>query len=95
MLVVVSIIGILIALGVTSYRIAQQKSRDAKRKGDLEIFRQALVIYRQDHGNYGDVSTGFTSVVSDLYDDGYLTDSSIIDPKNSDPYTYSLTCNYW
>lgn len=42
LLVVVSIMGILIALGTVSYTTAQKKSRDAKRKGDLRGIQNAL-----------------------------------------------------
>ena len=92
LLVVISIIGILIALGVTSYMTAQRKSRDAKRKADLETVRQSLILYRQDNGDYGDVSV-FNDTVSALFTGEYITSSTIIDPKTSDAtYFYSLAC---
>jgi prepilin-type N-terminal cleavage/methylation domain-containing protein len=42
LLVVISIIGILVALGTVSYTTAQQKARDAKRRGDLKAWSAAL-----------------------------------------------------
>jgi len=42
LLVVISIIGILIALGVASYSVAQKKGRDARRSGDLKAIQNAM-----------------------------------------------------
>ena len=98
LLVVIAIIGILTSLGVVSYVTAQKRSRDAKRKADLETVRQALILYRQDNGDYGDVSgtspsDAFDTVVANLSPD-YLTSTTISDPKTSDDtYVYSLVCN--
>lgn len=90
-LVVATIIGVLVTVTAVSFASSQKRSRDAKRKTDLETVRQALVLYRQDNGSYGDISGGFTAVVSNLYNDGYLTDNSIDDPKNGNPL-YKIDC---
>ena len=96
LLVVISIIGILIALGVTSYVTAQRKARDAKRKADLETVRQAMILYRQDNGSYGDVSSGFNTYVTALYPD-YITSATVVDPKDEivgeKTYQYQLSCD--
>ncbi len=42
LLVVISIIGILIAVGTVAYSTAQKKGRDAKRKGDLRSIQNAM-----------------------------------------------------
>jgi prepilin-type N-terminal cleavage/methylation domain-containing protein len=42
LLVVVSIIGILIAIGAVAYSTAQKKGRDARRKGDLKAIQNAM-----------------------------------------------------
>ncbi len=52
LLVVVTIIAVLSAIGMISYRSANLKSRDGKRKADLEQLRAALEIYRADNGVY-------------------------------------------
>lgn len=44
-LVVISIIGILIALGASAYSVAQKKSRDARRQGDLKQMQNAFEQY--------------------------------------------------
>lgn len=52
LLVVIIIIGILAALGAASYSNAQAKSRDSKRKADLQAIRQALELYFQTNDVY-------------------------------------------
>lgn len=51
-LVTVTIIAVLTAVGVVSYSSVNKRSRDAKRKSDLEQIRSALEMYRVDTGNY-------------------------------------------
>lgn len=52
LLVVISIIGVLIALSVFGLQGARESSRDAKRKSDLELIRSALELYKSDCGTY-------------------------------------------
>lgn len=42
LLVVISIIGILVAMGTVSYSTAQKKGRDSKRKSDLKSIQNAM-----------------------------------------------------
>lgn len=51
-LVTVSIIGLLTMIGVTNFRVANQKARDGRRQGDLEQIKAALELYRTDQGEY-------------------------------------------
>jgi len=54
LLVVISIIGILMALGVVAYSTAQKKSRDAKRRGDMKSIQNGFEQYYADKdGVYG------------------------------------------
>lgn len=48
LLVVISIIGILASLGLASYGKAQEKSRDSRRKTDLDAMKKALELSKQD-----------------------------------------------
>jgi general secretion pathway protein G len=52
LLVVMTIIMVLTVVGMINYGNANKKSRDAKRKSDLESVRVALEMYRQDNGSY-------------------------------------------
>jgi type II secretion system protein G len=59
LLVVISIIAILTAIGVASYSSVNQRSRDAKRKSDIEQVRSALELYRTDNSSYPGSSVAF------------------------------------
>ena len=52
LLVVIAIIGILVTLGVGSYNLVSQQSRDAKRISDLQNVRTALETYRAQNNSY-------------------------------------------
>lgn len=52
LLVVMAILGILAVVGISSFRTSLAKSRDAKRKSDLEQVQRALEMYFNDHGKY-------------------------------------------
>lgn len=52
LLVVMAIIAVLAAVGLGSYQTAQVKSRDAKRKQDLEQVQRALEMYYNDKKRY-------------------------------------------
>ena len=95
-LVVATIIAVLVTVTAVSFANAQKNSRNAKRKTDLETVRQALVLYRQDNGDYGNVGTSsttgnFTNILTRLNDGGYLTSASIADPKTGNP-AYKAQC---
>ena len=78
LLVVISIIGIIFAAGVVSFTSLTVRSRDTRRKADLEVIRQALEMCRSLTGSYpgsiySDVSCSLTGPV--------LLTSSPHDPK--------------
>ncbi len=52
LLVVISIIGIVFAAGIVSYSAITIRSRDTRRKADLESIRQSLEICRSLTGSY-------------------------------------------
>jgi len=95
-LVVATIIAVLSVIGVTSYISINKRSRDAKRKSDLEQMRSALELYRSDKGFYPGSSTGFIALIALDSGDGsgplistYLP-SMPMDPKSTTqtPITY-------
>lgn len=49
LLVVISIIAVLSAIGVASFSGSQKRARDARRQADLEAVRSALELYRADN----------------------------------------------
>ena len=58
LIVVMAILGLLATIGLASFRNSQLKSRDAKRKSDLEQVQRALEMYHNDYGQYPDSSNG-------------------------------------
>lgn len=57
MLVVVTVIGIVLGVLLTSYQGTQGTARDGRRKADLESIKSSLEIYRSDCGTYPGQST--------------------------------------
>ncbi len=56
-LVVVTIIGVLASIGIVSYQTTNKKSRDSRRKADIEEIRAALEMCRADTGSYPEAIT--------------------------------------
>lgn len=52
LMVVISIIAVLAAMGVANFAAAIKKSRDAVRKSELAELTQALMMFRADWGSY-------------------------------------------
>lgn len=58
LLVVATIISVLTALSIVSYTNINKRSRDTKRKSDIEQVRSALEMFRADNGFYPPVGAG-------------------------------------
>jgi general secretion pathway protein G len=86
LLVAVSIIGILLAIGITNFRVANQKARDGRRKGDLEQIKAALELYRTDEDDYP-LSITFGEALSSATET-YMTEIPE-DPLSGNSYVYS------
>jgi len=92
LLVAATIAIILTTIGVVSYQSAMRRSRDGKRKADLEQIRAALEMYRSDCGSYPDsVSFGGSLVGGESACSGNIYMQRVPqDPKYS-TYQYSYT----
>lgn len=100
LLITVSIIAILVAIGIASYATINKQSRDTKRKGDLEQIRAALEMYRSDNGYYPSVGSGTWTQASSSTDALVgLTPALVptyipavpLDPKSTQQYMYIAT----
>lgn len=92
-LVAATIIAVLVSIGVVSYGSVNKRSRDAKRKGDVEQLRSALEMYRADNGNYPNIGSGSWANASGL---GAVLVSTYLpvipsDPKSTQAYRYKAT----
>ncbi len=92
-LVVATILGILAAVAVSSYTSVNKRSRDSKRKSDIEQVRSALEMYRSDNGFYPAVDTTGFGNASDLT--SYLVSSYMpsipSDPTSTQQYYFYAT----
>lgn len=57
-LVAATIIAVLTAIGIVSYTRINMRSRDSKRKSDMEQIRSGLEMYRADTGSYPSTGGG-------------------------------------
>jgi prepilin-type N-terminal cleavage/methylation domain-containing protein len=80
-LVVISIIGILVAMGAVAYSTAQKKGRDARRQADIKAIQSAQEQY------YAANSSVYATTQDVLVTAGFLQ-AVLVDPKSS---PYSLT----
>lgn len=87
LLVVISIIGILTAIGASAFGVAQRQGRDARRMADMKAMQNALEqYYVENDSSYG----GGCSV-----DEGVVTIESqeYVDPVNTSPNQYTCTAS--
>lgn len=89
LMVVISIIAVLFGAGIATYTSANKRSRDARRKSDLEQVRSALEMFRADEGSYpiqGCIAKCNINV-SDLTDIAIYIAELPVDPNGSE-YRY-------
>lgn len=93
LLVTVTIIAVLVSVGVVSYGSVNKRSRDAKRRGDVEQLRSVLEMYRADNGSYPNAGSGSwtdASALSTTLVSTYLP-AIPADPKTTQTYRYQAT----
>lgn len=93
LLISVSIVSILVAIGIASYATINKQSRDTKRKGDLEQLRSALEMFRADKGYYPSFGGGLFVDASGLSGDLVPTYIALIPPEpvSGQLYLYKAT----
>lgn len=92
LLVVIVILAILSTIGLTSFRSSLIKSRDAKRKSDLEQVQRALEMYYNDNNKYPTATGGKINNIAwgDLFDD--VNDTIYMKALPKDPTGKSEYC---
>jgi len=93
LLVVMAILGLLATIGLVSFRTAQLKGRDARRKHDLEQIQKALEMHFNDKGRYPTLAEGIPAAGS-IWEDTAVAGGAVYmrkrpkDPKEID-YCYN------
>jgi general secretion pathway protein G len=97
LMVVISIMGILMAAGIVMFTNAQKKSRDAKRRADVDALAKAIEQYYQNNGNYFRASAGANSTSANWTGTwqttlgGYFPSGKLpLDPINDSTYNYEF-----
>lgn len=85
LLVVVSIIGLILAMGTVAFMTAQQRGRDSKRRADMQAIQKGFEQYHASNGSYG---TCATMATADFLPGGLPSDPR---PANSYVCTGSVT----
>lgn len=85
LLVVISIIGILVALGAVAFSTAQQKGRDAKRRGDMKSIQNAFEQY------YAQNASSYNVTCGTMWTGTQSVGSLPTDPKGG-TYVYTSNC---
>lgn len=81
LLVVVSIIGILIAIGSAAFSTAQKKGRDARRLGDMKAYQTAFEQYYAENSGYSSCGNMVAS---------FSGGSAPLDPKTGAAYSCTV-----
>lgn len=87
LLVVISIIGILIVIGSVAFTTAQQKGRDARRRGDIKAIQNAMEQYYANNNSSYPSSACDTALSTNYFNGDFPTD-----PKTGVAYPFG-TCN--
>lgn len=91
LLVVISIIGILTAIGMVAFSAAQKKGRDGKRVGDMRAIQNAFEQYYATNNSAYPLVSGACPTTSITIETG---NSFVLpkDPKNVSPHQYTSSC---
>ena len=86
LLVVLTIIGVITAVGLVTYSRAQQKARNSRREADLKQIQAAIEMYHAEEGSYpGSI---YPSIVGLTSGEVFLGNTPT-DPLTGDPYSYN------
>jgi len=83
LLVVVSIIGILIAMIAAGFGTAQKRSRDARRRGDIKAAQSAFEQYYAENTGYGATCGAMATAT-------YLPAGMPVDPQPGQAYSCTI-----
>jgi len=92
-------IAILTIIGIVSYSSVNKRSRDVKRKSDLEQIRSALEMFRSDNGEYPG-QTSYPGITDSLFNNASTLGPALVgnqyipaipsDPNGNSSYYYEV-----
>jgi general secretion pathway protein G len=88
LVIVISIIGLLITIPVIGYGQVTRKSRDTRRKQDIDKVNTALSQYRSEVGHYP-IQSNYAALAADLVP-SFLTQLPV-DPRNGPTHYYNYS----
>lgn len=91
LLVVISIIGLLVAISVAAFSVAQKRTRDARRTGDMKAMQEAMEQYYAANNSYPLTNSGGCTTLVNNIGASFWPGKKLVDPKNVNPYLYSCT----
>ena len=83
LLVVIAIIGVLAALGLSTFTNSRRAARDTRRLGDVKTIASSLEQY------FNDNTSAYPTALSGLTTPTAYLDRTPADPKNLAPYIYN------
>lgn len=89
LLVVSTIIIVLSMIGMVSFSSSGKTARDNRRKTDMEVLRQSMVLYRAENGGYPANVADYDGALGVLVDGGYISDPTPADPSNKPDFSYT------
>lgn len=90
-IIALSLIGLFVALPILAYSSYLKKSRDIRRKNDINQLQVGLSRYKQNYGTYPPSTSGYTSLQK-LVDLNYLPTLPVA-PAGGQPYTYTASAD--
>ncbi len=95
LLVVISIVGVLIALSAFGLQGARETSRDSRRKADLEAIRSGIEIYKSDCNSYPAVVNSGSPLNGDGSIPACSSSNTYIAEVPDDPTSPNRTYRYY
>jgi prepilin-type N-terminal cleavage/methylation domain-containing protein len=92
LLIVIVILAVLMVIGLGSFNSSQTKSRDSRRKTDLQNVARALEVYYNDKGEYP-ISSGNAGIAGQVWGNAFvdpdLTDTLYMQVLPPDPSKFA------
>ncbi|MBM3255919.1 MAG: type II secretion system protein [Candidatus Moranbacteria bacterium] len=90
MIVVIGVIGLLTTMILVSVGRIRKNSIDTRRKSNIENVRGAITMYYAAKSAWPSISSGWSGLITDLSDGGYISDNIPADEDGDGVNDYSV-----